>query len=454
MKRLSFLIAFLFIFLYLLVPFANSTTYYVSWSSGNDSNDGKSPNSPWRSLNQASSGPNVGYQSGDVILFKKGDIWDITQASNKQVWVSLTVGLKISKSGTTWKSDPSFGSGSVPVFDAGGGNYTCIGIPTGNNITIDGFELRNYRASGGDWTNNGIFMDDVSSDSCTFQNLTIHNGYNGMYIKGSNHIIQNNTVYSIEHSGIYSFQGKNTYNHVRQNDVSYCSYNGIDIVGRSNHYWRIYRNYVHHCNNGIELSGSSYNDVWSNICAHNDTNPTDLLGGICLVQGSSNNKIYENTFYHNRFGIALQMNGGSPIQGNEIKNNIMSDNHVAEMILRDDVQRTNNAINTNVYYKSSSIVLICPEGTNRTTSWWSSNVDPNAIYTNPNFGNPSNLPDGLALVVPSTGITNGIYLGPNYQIDFYGATRTGEKWDLGAITSNTRDTTIPLPPVGLRIINN
>jgi len=98
-------------------------------------------------------------------------------------------------------------------------------------------------------------MDDVSSDSCTLQNLTIHNGYNGIYIKGSNHIIQNNTIYTISHSGIYSFQTKNTYNHVRQNEVSYCSYNGIDIVGASNHYWRIYRNYVHHSNNGIELSG-------------------------------------------------------------------------------------------------------------------------------------------------------------------------------------------------------
>jgi len=101
-EKIFFLAAFLFISLYLLVSHANSTTYYVSWSSAliltMEISD-----YPLMSLNRASSGPNEGYQSGDLILFKRGDIWDITQASNRQVWGSLTIGLKISKSGTTGK---------------------------------------------------------------------------------------------------------------------------------------------------------------------------------------------------------------------------------------------------------------------------------------------------------------------------------------------------------------
>ena len=49
-----------------------ATTYYVSQSSGKDSNDGKSPATAWKTLAKASQA----YSPGDSILLKCGDAWN------------------------------------------------------------------------------------------------------------------------------------------------------------------------------------------------------------------------------------------------------------------------------------------------------------------------------------------------------------------------------------------
>ena len=57
----------------------SQTTYYVSSSEGNDSNDGTSADTPWKTPNKVTGhGP---FQPGDFILFKRGDIFqgEITQ---------------------------------------------------------------------------------------------------------------------------------------------------------------------------------------------------------------------------------------------------------------------------------------------------------------------------------------------------------------------------------------
>lgn len=60
------------LFLNIEIPvFATPTTYYVS-TSGSDSNDGRSPDRPWKTLSKVSS---FDFRPGDSILFKKGDIW-------------------------------------------------------------------------------------------------------------------------------------------------------------------------------------------------------------------------------------------------------------------------------------------------------------------------------------------------------------------------------------------
>ncbi len=78
-------------------------TYYIS-NRGNDSNDGLSSQTPWRTISKLNS---VNFQPSDNILFNSGDIW--TGQS-----------LKISSSGNS--DNPivysSYGSGEKPIIDA------------------------------------------------------------------------------------------------------------------------------------------------------------------------------------------------------------------------------------------------------------------------------------------------------------------------------------------------
>lgn len=71
------------------------TAYYVS-NSGNDSNDGMSPETAWSTINKVNSA-NLKY--GDVVFFKRGDIW-----YDNEIW---------GQQGVTYST---YGTGPKPVF--------------------------------------------------------------------------------------------------------------------------------------------------------------------------------------------------------------------------------------------------------------------------------------------------------------------------------------------------
>ena len=71
--------------------------YYVSSSSGDDSNTGTSPDSPWKFLEQH---PDVELHPGDAVFFKRGDMW------RGALW---------STPGVTYSA---YGEGPKPVFTA------------------------------------------------------------------------------------------------------------------------------------------------------------------------------------------------------------------------------------------------------------------------------------------------------------------------------------------------
>ncbi len=48
------------------------TDYYVSNSTGNDDNDGRSPDRPWKTLERVNNAPLL---SGDAVFFRRGDLW-------------------------------------------------------------------------------------------------------------------------------------------------------------------------------------------------------------------------------------------------------------------------------------------------------------------------------------------------------------------------------------------
>jgi len=53
--------------------FASATTYYVSSSTGSDSNSGTASTSPWRTIAYVNAQT---FQPGDSILFRRGDVWN------------------------------------------------------------------------------------------------------------------------------------------------------------------------------------------------------------------------------------------------------------------------------------------------------------------------------------------------------------------------------------------
>jgi len=132
--------AVLFLTFFLLFSLgASARTYYVSSSTGNDSNSGTDPSSPWRSLNKLNS---FNFAPGDNILFKRGD--------------TFYGSISISESGT---------SGSPITFSAYG---------SGDKPEITGF------TSVSSWTNIGgnIWESSSSVSNLQYTNMVVVNGKN------------------------------------------------------------------------------------------------------------------------------------------------------------------------------------------------------------------------------------------------------------------------------------
>ena len=92
--------AFLFLTFLLLTVTASATTYYLSSSSGNDSNSGTDPSSAWQTINKLNNFP---LQPGDQVLFKRGD--------------TFYGGIKVNSSGSSGNSITygAYGSGPNPI---------------------------------------------------------------------------------------------------------------------------------------------------------------------------------------------------------------------------------------------------------------------------------------------------------------------------------------------------
>lgn len=76
--------------------------YYVSFSQGNDENDGLSPEKPWKTITKVST---ASIPEGSVVLFKRGDTWRLDDYSRATVeggacWLKLQSGVIYSSYGT------------------------------------------------------------------------------------------------------------------------------------------------------------------------------------------------------------------------------------------------------------------------------------------------------------------------------------------------------------------
>ncbi len=158
--------------------------YYLSSSTGNDSNNG-SLTEPWKTLSKLS---NTTLGPGDTVYFKRGD----TFRGHYVIKGSGTDGNPITFS--------SYGLGNQPVIsgsdhDDGGGDYQeAILVTNHDNMVFDGLEIQNHRTISrtgvGDLVSFGIRIEvsdsNVNLNNFFFRNMTFKNVYGLYWVDPSN----------------------------------------------------------------------------------------------------------------------------------------------------------------------------------------------------------------------------------------------------------------------------
>ncbi len=217
-----------------------ATTYYID-PAGDDSNNGTSLSTPWKSISKVNS---TTFKGGDQILFKRGGTWTGTLSPQGSGTIAAQITLG------------SYGIGAKPLI-SGAGAGAAIAIHSQSYWTIDGFEVTN-QASGAGGNRCGIRVGG-GGDGSTIRRIRILNNdvhdihatpnvndgarnWGGIFVwidepgKADDVLIQGNTVTEIQGQGI-SFWGEFDNNYFDHTSMNYnnCSPN---VVVRGNRVWR------------------------------------------------------------------------------------------------------------------------------------------------------------------------------------------------------------------------
>ncbi len=147
----------------------SGTTYYVSSSTGNDSNDGRSPEKAFKTVDKVNK---LALQPGDNILFKRGDVFK---------------GAHLEPTGSgqaadgKWITLDAYGSGEAPMFKDASKNKAAISLSP--LITARGYRIRNltidnylagivFKKAGMKVAFDGLLIEDV-----TIRNITTGKPY-------------------------------------------------------------------------------------------------------------------------------------------------------------------------------------------------------------------------------------------------------------------------------------
>ncbi|MEO7046170.1 MAG: hypothetical protein ABI091_12745, partial [Ferruginibacter sp.] len=220
-----------FCYLWLLLLFinttVNATTYYVS-TSGNNSNNGTSPSTPWQSLNKVQSvGNNGTIKPGDFILFKKGDTFTGTI-----YWSSIYGNNGASGTASNPITLGAYGTGAKPIFlvPAGSNSATTFAFVGVQYIVFDGLNFTDLTFPISDKVSMapcGVAIQigsygEIASNHCTVKNTDISNVGEAIVIVGDFNTIDSTSMTDLKNV-------KNT----PGGDDDYGA-NGVTITGSDN----------------------------------------------------------------------------------------------------------------------------------------------------------------------------------------------------------------------------
>jgi hypothetical protein len=235
----------LILILFLLIStILSATTYYVS-TSGNDSNNGLTTSTPWKTLSKAEQ---TATSAGDIVALKKGDTWTISSSGGYGYCgllfhLSGSVGNPIIWDGSLWGTGnnatirASGYTDGVPMFDMIDAHYLTI-----QNLIFDGqSQYVSAIIIGGYWAptycsyTEGA-QNDITIQDCVFNNIGSSSGESTYAILVScydqnytNFTIQRNDINTVGQCGIGIYNGRTNMGAIgKETSNVYIGYNTID----------------------------------------------------------------------------------------------------------------------------------------------------------------------------------------------------------------------------------
>jgi hypothetical protein len=256
-----------------------ATNYYVA-TTGNDSNDGTSPSTPWLNLQHANNSlPTGGKAAGSCINVAPG-----AYASG----VSITAGGNLASStGYVVYRCTTMDACTVTDVHSGGQNGTFVlasSIDAANYIWIDGFTL-----AAASLTNFGQGLETIATSNT--------------YALVAHHVwMTNNIIYGYGQAGIQMNEG----------EYYYAIHNTVYNNGYSP---------------GCAVQGSGISMVWMGAVPGYTRTPDDSSNSVLGNIGSFNNAIEWNVLYNNTINNSNACGTGDDTDGNNI---IMDTNNGAD----------------------------------------------------------------------------------------------------------------------------
>ncbi len=422
------------------LTFASGNTYFIDCASGQDTNQGTSEASAWKSLTRVTAAT---LQAGDTVKLKKG--------------CSFSDNVVVNESGTS--TSPivitSYGDGVAPVIQSNSTGKMPVDL-YGSYIVVDGLALKGVASSfvsgcannpiGEIW---GVGMRPTATNNVV-KNSTFTGLSSGVYIEtGSHHHsivynqFTNNTMMKTldttpyNDAGAFGVEVKGDDNEVAYNTFSghrACSFDyGLD--GSAVEIFDASRNYVHHnkaTNNDTFSELGNWQKVSTdNVFAYNLVYDASTKSSFLVQPGNViGTKMYNNTAYltgSNATAVACY----SACTFNSIvsRNNIFWANHAASWV---DGQGYNEA--NNLYWSTSGNPGLTPL-----------TISGSSKKANPSFVDAAGLNFALRAgsVAINTG-TNGVSLAP--KTDFQGtAVPVDGMYDMGAYEYTTVVAPVPSP---------
>ena len=316
--------------------------YYVDAVNGNDSNDGSSPGSAWKSVEQVNS---HSFQPGDKILFHSGDVY-----REPLIPPSSGTADKPIEFGSYGSGPPPVFNGSIELTDASwskaGDNVwvtsvSKVGWEDPGKLFLDGVNC-NIESAGvggvdkpGDWywSNDKLYVYSETPPSQNFDSVQCQVQHKMIYIKNVDYVRISDLEVTMSREGIAL--ERTTGSEIIDVEVHHNTRNGIQILKDST---------------GVHIKGGSSHD---NGIDGEGASDNHLGHGVLIASGAHDNIVEGMELYANaEDGVQFGPNSGDD---NVIKNNVMYDNREDGI----DIKQGNQTLEGNTAYgNNNNAVLI------------------------------------------------------------------------------------------------